>query len=104
MWVVVHGQGLAVDAGMRRLVRDRLAISLARFGDSVGRVTVHLSADADGPAARCRVVVEVLGHRRVVADATAREPAAAVAGSAEQVGHAVCSRLGLHPWAEPSAR
>jgi len=95
MWLNISGQGLTVDAAVRERVVRQLRFALGRFGDHVGRVTVHLT-DVNGPRGEdtwCRVVVEVLGHGRVMVEDTARDVQVAIDLAADRVGEAVCRRM-----------
>lgn len=92
----VIGHGVEVDGEARERVARRLGFALGRFGDRVGRVTVHL-VDLNGPRGgvdkRCRVVVEVLGHGPVVVEDTNASLTAAIDRAADRVGQAVRRRL-----------
>lgn len=96
MWLDLHGAGLAVGAAERERVERRLGFALARHGDHIGRVTAHL-VDLNGPRGgadkRCRLVVEVLGHGRVVVEDTDASLAAAIDRAADRAGQAVRRRL-----------
>jgi len=96
MWLNISGQGPTVDAAVREHVERRLGFALSQFGDRIGRVTVHLT-DANEPWGgedkRCRVVVEVLGHARVVVEDTDRDLNVAIDRAADRVGQAVRRKL-----------
>jgi putative sigma-54 modulation protein len=96
MWVTIHGQGLAVGGAERERVERRLGFALGRFGDRVGRVTVHL-VDVSGPRGgvdkRCRVVVEVPGHGAVVVEEADADLNALIDRAADRIGQAVRRRL-----------
>jgi len=96
MWLNISGKGLTVDAAVREHVERQLRFALGRFGGQVGRVTVHLT-DANGPRGVediwCRVVVEVLGHGRVMVEDTARDVQVAIDLAADRVGEAVSRRM-----------
>lgn len=92
MWLNIHGQSLQIDAAVREHVERRLGSALGRFGDQIGRVTVHL-IDGTGPWGgtddRCRIVVEVLGHGRTVVEDSDSGMIAAIDRAADRVGQAV---------------
>jgi len=96
MWLKIHDQGLTVDTAVRERVKRRLGFALGRFGNHVGRVTVLLT-DVNGPRGgedkRCRVVVEVLGHGRVVVEDTDHDVQVAIDQAADRVGQAVRRKL-----------
>jgi len=96
MWLNISGQGLTVDAAVRECVKLRLKFALGRFGEHVGRVTVHLT-DANGPRGgedkRCRVVVDVLGHAWVVVEDADHDLNVAIGRAADRVGQAVRRKL-----------
>jgi len=92
MWLTIHLQSLDIDEVARERVERRLRFALSRFSSQVGRVTVLL-IDVNGPRGglemRCRVVVDVLGHRRVVVEDTDNDLNAAIDRAADRIGHAV---------------
>jgi len=96
MWLNISGQSLTVDAAISEHVKRRLGFALGQFGDRIGRVTVHLT-DANAPWGaedkRCRVVVEVLGHARVVVEDTDRDVHFAIDRAVDRVGQAVRRKL-----------
>jgi len=96
MWLKIYEQGLSVDAAVRERVERRLGFALGQFGEHVGRVSVLLT-DGDGPQGGedklCRVVVEVLGHGRVVVEDTDRDVQVAIDRAADRVGQAVRRKL-----------
>lgn len=95
MWINVHGKGFAIDEGVLGYIERRLRFALGRFGDLIGRVTVLI--DADGPRAEheklCRVVVDLLGHARIVVEDTDSSLNAAIDRAADRVGQAVHRKL-----------
>lgn len=94
----IHGQGLTFGGAERERVERRFGFALGRFGDSVGRVTVHL-VDVNGPRGgadkRCRAVVEVAGHRPVVVEDADARLEVAIDRAADRVGRAVRRQLDL---------
>lgn len=100
MWLDFAGQGLEVGGAVRERVERRLGFALARFGDRVGRVAVHL-ADVNGPRGgvdrRCRIVADVPGPGAapVVVEEAGDDLNAVIDRAAERVGRAVRRRLDL---------
>jgi len=96
MWLNISGQGLTVDAAVCERVERLLGFALGQFGDRIGRVTVHLT-DAIGPWGgedkRCRVVVEVLGHARVVVEDADHDLNVAIDRAADRIGQDVRHKL-----------
>ena len=96
MWLNISGQALTVDATVREHVERRLGFALGRFGEHVGRVSVRL-ADVNGPRGGedklCRIVVEVLGHGRVVVEDADHDLTVAIDRAADRVGQAVRRKL-----------
>jgi len=96
MWLNISGQGPTVDAAVREYIKLRLRFALGQFGEHFGRVTVHLT-DGNGPQGgedkRCRVVVDVLGHARVVVEDADHDLNVAIDRTADRVGQAVRHRL-----------
>jgi len=96
MWLNISGQGLTVDAAVIEHVERRLGFALGRFGDRIGRATVHL-ADVNGPRGgedkRCWVVVDILGRGRVVVEDTDCDVQVAIDRMADRVGQAVRRKL-----------
>ncbi len=89
MWLEIHEQGLVADEAERARVERRLRFALGRFGDHIGRVTVHL-IDVNGPRGgadkKCRVVVEVLGRNPLVLEDTSERLTVAIDRAADRVG------------------
>ena len=92
----IHGQGLTVGPADRERVERRLGFALGRFGDRVGRVTVHL-IDVNGPRGgadkRCRVVAEVPGHGAAVVEEAGADLGPLIDRATDRVGRAVRRRL-----------
>ncbi|CAN5377930.1 hypothetical protein BH11PLA2_BH11PLA2_49130 [soil metagenome] len=96
MWLNISGQGLTVDAAVCEQVKRRLGFALGKFKDRIGRVTVHLT-DWNGPQGgegkQCRMVVDVLGHARVMVEDTDRDVQVAINRTADRVEQAVRRKL-----------
>jgi len=96
MWLKIYEQGLTVDPVVRDQVERRLGLALGQSGEHVGRVSVLLTV-VNGPQGGedklCRVVVEVLGHGRVVVEDTDRDVQVAIEQTADRVGQAVRRQL-----------
>lgn len=75
-------------AALREYATRRLSFALRRFEQRVRRITVRL-VDQNGPRrgvdSRCCMIVELVGGRRVLAEATTAWPFASVARAAERL-------------------
>ena len=82
--------------GRPRAAGAAVALRLGRFGDQVRRVSIYL-ADVNGPRGGedklCRIVVEVLGHGRVVVEDADHDLTVAIDRAADRVGQAVRRKL-----------
>jgi putative sigma-54 modulation protein len=89
-------------AALREYATRRLSFALRRFGQRVARISVRL-VDQNGPRrgvdSRCSIMVELVGGRRILAEATTAWPFASVSRAAERLSSAVrkeAGRTGSH--------
>lgn len=79
-------------AALREYATRRLSFALRRFEQRVRRITVRL-VDQNGPRrgidSRCSMIVELVGGRRILAEATTAWPFASVTRAAERLGSVV---------------
>ena len=64
----VRGHNVAVTAALRAHIERRIAFALSRFGEKVGRVTVHCTDTCDQPSGggkRCQIAVDLQRAVRV---------------------------------------
>lgn len=100
MWLDIAEHGLEIGGAAQKRVERRLGFALARFGDRVGRVAVHL-AEVNGPQGRadkrCRIVVDIPGYgsAQVVVEEDGDDLNAVIDRAADRIGRAVRRRLDL---------
>ena len=82
---------------LREYATRRLSFALRRFEQRVRRITVRL-VDQNGPRrgvdSRCSMTVELVGGRRILAEATTAWPFASVSRAAERLSSAVRKEAG----------
>lgn len=102
MWrIAIHGQGVEITNGVRRLVDGSLRALLKPYGCRVAFAHVRLweSIDRDGPTI-CHIRVDLSPSGGLALGATAPNLAKAVKWAAERVAAAVGSQLACQA-AEP---
>ncbi|MGL6094862.1 MAG: HPF/RaiA family ribosome-associated protein [Fimbriiglobus sp.] len=96
MQVDIIGRGVEVDDAVTQRVARRLGFALGRFGERVGRVTVHLT-DTNGPRGgvdkRCRVLVDLTRIGPVVVEDEDSELGVLIDRTADRTGQIVRRRL-----------
>lgn len=92
MWLNISCQGLTIDMAAHEHVERRLGFVLGRFGEYIGRVSVLLT-DVNGQDKHCRVVVDILGHARVVVEDVDHDLNVAIDRATDQIGQAVRRKL-----------
>jgi putative sigma-54 modulation protein len=84
-------------AALREYAMRRLSFALRRFESRVRRITVRL-VDQNGPRrgvdSRCSMIVELVGGRRILAEATTAWPFASVSRAADRLSSAVRKEAG----------
>jgi hypothetical protein len=95
MWrIAIHGQGVEITNGVRRLVDGSLRAALKPYGCRVAFAHVRLweSIDRDGPTT-CHIRVDLSPSGGLALGATAPNLAKAVKWAADRVAAAVGSQL-----------
>lgn len=96
MHIDMQSQDFALTDALRGHAERRLAFSLGRSADQVGRVAVVL-ADINGPRGgidkRCRIRVKLSPALEVVVEDTQPDMYAAIDRAAERIGRAVARNL-----------
>jgi putative sigma-54 modulation protein len=84
-------------AALREYATRRLSFALRRFGQRVRRITVRL-VDQNGPRrgvdSRCSMILDLVGGRRIVVEATTAWPFASVTRAATRLSSAVRKEAG----------
>ena len=84
-------------AALREYATRRLSFALRRFEQRVRHITVRL-VDQNGPRrgvdSRCSMIVELVGGRRIVVEATTAWPFASVSRAAHRLTSAVRKEAG----------
>jgi hypothetical protein len=105
--VTIHGKGVEVGDGLRRLVEEALRAPLQPYGGRVALAHVRLwvPADGDGPGT-CYIRVDLRPSGGVALGETAPDLAKAVRRAAGRVGAAVGRQLAVHgiPGSRASSR
>ena len=91
-------QSIAVHEGLSHQAESRLEAGLARFGERLTRVEVHLS-DVDGPKhgvadKRCLLEARLAGLQPVAVSHQAATLQSAIGGATKKLVSALDSRLG----------
>lgn len=87
----IHAKNIALSEALRAHVERHVQFSLSRFGDRIGRVSVHLEDDSrdDGDDKTCRIEVCLRPRRNVVVVDTRADLHAAIDRASERVGSAI---------------
>jgi putative sigma-54 modulation protein len=84
-------------AALREFAKRRLSFALRRFEQRVRHIMVRL-VDQNGPRrgvdSRCSMIVELVGGRRIVVEATTAWPFSSVSRAAERLSRAVRKEAG----------
>lgn len=96
MQLQIRSRSIELTDALRAHVERHLQFALSRFGDRIGRVTVHL-VDAGGPGAggdkTCRIDVTLRPSGEVVVEDTQADLHAAIDRATERTGRSVTREL-----------
>jgi len=94
MKIQIRARDVKVTKALRAHVELRLGFALSRFGEQIGRVTVHFSNSEEhhsSPEKRCRIVVDL--QRSVKVQETDADVFAAVTRAADRVARSVAHAI-----------